>query len=226
MMSFGISSSVRPTASLAAILAMGNPVALLASAELLDTLGFISMTTIRPSVGLRPNWMFEPPHSTPTFRMQAMAAVAHGLVFAVGERLRGGDGDGIARVDSHGVEILDGADDGHVVLEIAHHFKLEFLPAQDAFFQQHLIHRAFGERPGEFLLELLLTKRHGPARTAQREGGALKIIGKPMSRAAAQPLAHRGDDLAPRQVQADLAHRPLEKVPDLPHSGWRATWRR
>ena len=74
VMSLGISSSVRPTASLAAIFAMGNPVALLARAELLDTRGFISITTIRPSVGLKPNWMFEPPHSTPTLRMQAMAA--------------------------------------------------------------------------------------------------------------------------------------------------------
>ena len=74
VMSLGISSRVRPTASLAAILAMGKPVALLARAELLDTLGFISITTIRPSSGLSPNWMFEPPHSTPTLRMQAMAA--------------------------------------------------------------------------------------------------------------------------------------------------------
>ena len=48
VMSLGISSRVYPTASLAAILAIGKPVALDARAELRDTLGFISMTTMRP----------------------------------------------------------------------------------------------------------------------------------------------------------------------------------
>ncbi|MBA7699820.1 hypothetical protein ES703_108523 [subsurface metagenome] len=61
-------------ASLAAILAMGNPVALEARAELLDTLGFISMTTISPFSGLIANWILEPPVSTPISRMIAMAA--------------------------------------------------------------------------------------------------------------------------------------------------------
>ncbi len=43
-MSFGISSSVYPTASFAAILAIGKPVALLASALERETRGFISIT--------------------------------------------------------------------------------------------------------------------------------------------------------------------------------------
>ena len=73
-MSLGISSSVSPTASLAAILAMGNPVALEARAELRETRGFISITTRRPSRGLTANWMLDPPVSTPTLRMIPMAA--------------------------------------------------------------------------------------------------------------------------------------------------------
>jgi hypothetical protein len=56
----------------AAIFAIGNPVALDASAELRETRGFISMTMIRPSVGLTANWMLQPPVSTPTSRMIAM----------------------------------------------------------------------------------------------------------------------------------------------------------
>ena len=47
-MSFFSSSSVYPIASLAATLAIGNPVAFDARADDLDTLGFISITTIRP----------------------------------------------------------------------------------------------------------------------------------------------------------------------------------
>ena len=55
VISFGISSSVMPTASFAAIFAMGNPVALLASAELRETRGFISITVIRPVSGSTAN---------------------------------------------------------------------------------------------------------------------------------------------------------------------------
>ena len=44
---------------------MGNPVAFEASAELRDTRGFISITTISPVSRLRANWMLAPPVSTP-----------------------------------------------------------------------------------------------------------------------------------------------------------------
>ena len=65
VISFCISSSVKPTASLAAIFAIGKPVAFDANAELLDTLGFISITTSSPFSGFTANWMLEPPVSTP-----------------------------------------------------------------------------------------------------------------------------------------------------------------
>ena len=56
----------------AAILAIGKPVALDASAEDRETRGFISMTMMRPSTGLTANWMLQPPVSTPTSRMTAI----------------------------------------------------------------------------------------------------------------------------------------------------------
>ena len=59
-------------ASLAAILAIGKPVAFEASAEERETRGFISMTMTRPSSGSTANWMLQPPVSTPTSRMIAM----------------------------------------------------------------------------------------------------------------------------------------------------------
>jgi hypothetical protein len=64
-MSLAISSSVNPTASKAAILAMGKPVALEARAEERDTRGFISITRRRPVEGSTANWTLEPPVSTP-----------------------------------------------------------------------------------------------------------------------------------------------------------------
>src|SRR5437667_320392 len=51
-----------------------KPVALLASVELRDTRGFISMTTMRPLSGFTANCTFEPPVSTPTSRIIAAEA--------------------------------------------------------------------------------------------------------------------------------------------------------
>ena len=61
-------------ASLAAILAMGKPVALEAKALERLTRGFISITTIRPFLGSMANWMFDPPVSTPISRITAIEA--------------------------------------------------------------------------------------------------------------------------------------------------------
>src|SRR5579859_1435406 len=105
VISLGISSRVMPTARRAAILAMGKPVALLASAELRETRGFISITTIFPFSGLMANCTFEPPVSTPTSRMMA-AAASRIRWYSLSEGLRRGDGDGIAGVHAHGIEIL------------------------------------------------------------------------------------------------------------------------
>ncbi len=71
-MSLRISSRVYPTASFAAIFAIGKPVAFDASADDRDTRGFISMTTSRPVPGCTANWMLQPPVSTPTARSTAM----------------------------------------------------------------------------------------------------------------------------------------------------------
>ena len=54
-MSFLISSSVYPIASFVAILAIGKPVALEASALERETRGFISITMMRPVSGLTAN---------------------------------------------------------------------------------------------------------------------------------------------------------------------------
>ena len=74
VMSFLSSSSVYPTASFAAILAMGKPVAFDASADDRLTRGFISMTIMRSECGSVANWMFDPPVSTPISRMMSFAA--------------------------------------------------------------------------------------------------------------------------------------------------------
>mmetsp|Transcript_31062 Transcript_31062/g.77287 ORF Transcript_31062/g.77287 Transcript_31062/m.77287 type:complete len:311 (+) Transcript_31062:3613-4545(+) len=74
VMSLGMPSRVHPTASFAAILAMGKPVALDARAEERLTRGFISMIISSPSAGLMAICTLDPPHSTPISRMMATEA--------------------------------------------------------------------------------------------------------------------------------------------------------
>src|ERR1051325_1786514 len=94
----------------AAILAIGNPVALLARAEERETRGFISITVMRPVAGSTANWMLDPPVSTPTSRMMARAALRIAWYSRVVRGWAGGDGHAVPGVDAHGVEVLDGAD--------------------------------------------------------------------------------------------------------------------
>ena len=67
--------------------------------------------------------------------------IAHDLIFLVGQGLRRSHGNGIAGMDSHGIEILDGADDHDVILVVTHHLQLEFFPTQNRFFDENLVNR-------------------------------------------------------------------------------------
>ena len=52
-------------------------------------------------------------------------------------------------------EVLDGADNDDVVLEVAHDLELVFLPADDGFLDEDFPHRAHGEAPVHMALEFL-----------------------------------------------------------------------
>ena len=63
--------------------------------------------------------------------------IAHALIFLIGQRQRGGDGDGIPRMHTHRIQIFDGTDDDAIIRAVADHFHFKLLPAQHAFFHQH-----------------------------------------------------------------------------------------
>ena len=88
VMSLMISSSRYPTASRAAIFAIGNPVALLASALERDTRGFISMTTISPFGRVQRELDVRAAGVDTDAPDARERGVAHALVLDVGERLR------------------------------------------------------------------------------------------------------------------------------------------
>ena len=97
---------------------------------------------------------------------------AHALVLEIGQGLRGSDGDGVARVYAHGVEVLDGAHDDAVAGAVAHDLHLVFLPALDRFLDEHLARRGQLEALGHDLDELGLIVSDAAARTAHGEARA------------------------------------------------------
>src|SRR5262245_22711581 len=95
--------------------------------------------------------------------------VAHRLVLAVGQRLRRGDGDRVAGVYAHRVEILDRTDDHDVVGQVAHHLEFVLFPADDRLFDQYLADRAGRESALGGLLELFVVVGYAAARAPERE---------------------------------------------------------
>ena len=137
-------------------------------------------------------------------------AVAHHLVLAVGERLGRGDGDGVAGVDAHGVEVFDGADDDAVVGEVAHDLELVLFPAEGALFDQDFVYRREVDAALEDFLQLFLVVGDAAARAAEREAGA-QDAGVADAFGELEPALDRVDELRLRRLEADLAHRVLEE---------------
>src|SRR6185437_16806944 len=95
-------------------------------------------------------------------------SVAHHLILTIGKRHRWRDCYRVARVHAHRIDILDGAHDDHVVGRIAHHFQLEFLPADETALHEHLAHRRKIEPALHDLLELIAVV--GDSASAAAEG--------------------------------------------------------
>ena len=70
------------------------------------------------------------------FADNGKGGVAHALELAIGQSLGWGDGDAVAGVNSHGIEVFDGADDDAVIGVIAHDLHFVLFPAEKGFFDQ------------------------------------------------------------------------------------------
>ena len=144
------------------------------------------------------------------FAQALQRAIAHHLVFAVGEGLRRRHGDGIAGVYAHGVEIFDGADDDAVVRQIAHHLKLIFLPAERALFHQDLMDGREGDAALQDFFKFFLMVGDAAAGAAHGEAGAQDArVADALGELDA--AGDGGDELRQWRLEADLAHRVLEE---------------
>ena len=189
-------------ASRAAIFAMGKPVALEASALLRETRGFISITTIWPVRGSTANWMLQPPVSTPTARMMAIA-VSRIRWYSRSVRVMAG-----ATVTESPVCTPIGSmfsieqTTTTLSLGVAHELELELLPADDALLEQDLVGGAGVQAgPGDAAQVRLVARDAGPE-AAEGEG-------RPDDDRVAEVLASVCDAFV--QVAADLAARDLAR---------------
>ena len=108
----------------------------------------------------------------PDLAQASNARIAHDLVFLVGQCQRRGDGDRVASVHPHRIDVLDRADDDRVVLAVAHHLHLEFFPPEQRFLDQHFGGGRGIEAFAHDLVELGLVIGDPAAGAAEREAGA------------------------------------------------------
>ena len=95
--------------------------------------------------------------------------IAHDLIFLVGQGQGRRDGDRIASMHAHRIEVLDRADDDAVVAPVAHHLHLEFLPAEYQFLDQHFGGRRRIKPALDDLEELGLVVGDAAAGSGERE---------------------------------------------------------
>ena len=142
--------------------------------------------------------------------------IAHPLVLAVGEGLRRRDGDGVAGVHAHRIEVLDGADDDAVVRPVAHDLHLEFLPTEHGLLDQHLVGGRGIEAACDDGLELLAVVGDAAARAAEREGRA-DDAGETKRHLDRERVLEAARHRSARRLETDLAHRIAEQFAVLGH---------
>ena len=116
-----------------------------------------------------------------------------------------------AGVHAHRIEVLDRADDDAIVVFVAHHLHLVFLPAQHQFLDQYLARRRSIDSAFDDLDEFRLVVRDAAAGAAKRErrpddGGQADILER------FERLNERLDLVRARRGKPDLGHRLAEQL--------------
>ena len=140
-------------------------------------------------------------------------SVAHNLEFLVCERLNRRNRDRIACMNTHGIEVFDGANDHAVVFAITHDFHLVFLPTEQGFFNENFRHRReFQASFGNFV-ELFAIIRDAASSAAQRESRPDNERIPSDSLCRRPRLVQRVGCAANWNVQPDGNHQVFENLP-------------
>ncbi len=106
------------------------------------------------------------------FAHDGNGGVTHALVFNVCQRLNRGNGDGVAGMHAHGIEVFNGADDDDVVVFVAHDLHFHFLPADDALLDHDLGNRGGRKAALGDSLKVFKIVGNAAACAAERKGRA------------------------------------------------------
>ena len=112
-------------------------------------------------------------------------------------------------MDAHRVKVFDGANNNDVVVLVAHHLQLVFLPAEDALFKQNLGGGAVLQALAHNALQVLGVVGQAGAEAAHGEGGAhhhgvAQVLG------GREGLVHGVDDVAAGRFGAAALNDALE----------------
>ena len=127
------------------------------------------------------------------------------MILFVGQREGRGDGNAVAGMYAHRVEILDRADDDDIIFEVAHYFELELFPSDDGLLDEHLADRAHRETPFHLRAKLFDVVGDVAAGSAHRKRGAHNRR-EADSFEFALGLGQGGRHPAVRHAEADLPH--------------------
>ena len=138
------------------------------------------------------------------------------MILAVGERLRGRNGYGIACVHTHRVEIFDRADDDNVVLKITHDLQFELLPSDNRLLDENCMNRTQIKTALEDAFKFFAIEGNTTAGPAQSErgtdnGGKANILYNPHCFA---DISHHA---ASGSREPDIRHGLFEKQPVFGH---------
>ena len=91
------------------------------------------------------------------------------MIFLVGKRHDWRNGDAVAGVYAHRVDVLDATDNDAVVFAVAHDFEFIFLPAEHALINEHLADHAGRQATAHGLFKLFKVVGDAAAGAAERE---------------------------------------------------------
>src|SRR5438270_2923862 len=111
---------------------------------------------------------------------------------------------------AHGIKVLDRADDNAVAGHIAHYLELKFFPTEHTLLDKDLVHRREIDSTFENVDHLFAVVRDPAARASHSEAGA-KNDWISHALCKGEPVFDIVDEQRLGHIQADLAHRVLEK---------------
>ncbi|OQC02480.1 MAG: hypothetical protein BWX80_03111 [Candidatus Hydrogenedentes bacterium ADurb.Bin101] len=139
-------------------------------------------------------------------------SVAHPLVFPVGKSLGRRHRDAVSGVHTHGIQVFNGTDDNHIIVEITHDLQFIFFPANHGFFNEDFRYGAGVQSVFDGMEVFVFIEGKARAGTAQGKGrayhrGISDLFSKGMG------LFDGMNHLAAGHVQADPFHGFLEQAP-------------